>query len=183
MTEYGSGGEMKDKKILFISLGVLCVIFLVVTAFVWSSVNRRNQTLANSVAALESQIKTMKGEDPGAASSSNGVSSKEVASLREEINLLSSRIDAVQQNAQKVAALAESGLSDARAEMAETLRNEMEQIRQSFEEKLQKISAEGNDARAKLLEGARKSLAFQKEFLQRLEVLLNSQEKLMPSSQ
>ncbi len=190
MTEYGSGGETKDKKIMFISLGVLCVIFLVVTAFVWSSVNRRNQTLANSVAALESQIKTMKGTEPGAASPSDGASAKEVASLREEIRLLSSRIDAVQQNAQKVAALAESGLSDARAEMAEalrkegeTLRNEMERVRQGFEEKLQKISAEGKDARAKLLEGARKSLAFQKEFLQRLELLLNSQEKLMPSSQ
>jgi len=179
MTEYGNGGT-KDKKIMFISLGVLCVIFLVVTAFVWSSVNRQNQDLANSVSALESQIKTMKASGSEEASSSEGASAENVEFLRKEVTQLSSRVDSMQQNAQKAEALAESGLNDVRQEM-QAFRKEIEEVQKNLQKELRQVSAEGNDARAKLLEGARKSLAFQKEFLQRLEILLNSQEKLMAS--
>ncbi|HOO62454.1 MAG TPA: hypothetical protein PK364_00865 [Synergistaceae bacterium] len=151
MTEY-SGGESNDKKIMFISLGVLCVIFLVVTSFVWSSVNRRNQELANSVSALESQLKTLKS---ASGESDSPGDERQVAALQKEVRSLTSRINQIQKE-------------------LDTLSSREEKARKQ----LQAAVEENEKARSQLAEAARKSLAFQKEFMRHLEVLLAAQEEL-----
>jgi uncharacterized protein YukE len=157
MTECGNGNGGNDKKMLFISLGVLCAIFLGVTSFVWSSVNRQNLELANSVSALESQIKTMKAASEGTASPEG---EKNMASLQKDVRNLNSQVDQLRKDLQ-------SALS-----RMETMKAELESM-----------AGEGSKIQARLQEAAKKSLAFQKEFLEHLEALTATQEELLSSEQ
>ncbi len=182
MHEYGNDGGGKDNKILFISLGVLCVIFLGVTSFVWSSVNRQNLDLANTVSALESQIKTLKtslGEAPSSEASGAGY---DVAALQKEVHNLSSQLGQLRGDLDK--ALERTKAQEVAYE------SRMKDLEAGFESKIQALrgdfesmAEEGEKVRARLREAAAQSLAFQKEFLTHLESLTAAQEKHLSGEQ
>ncbi len=104
-----------DKKVMFISLGILCIVFLGVTAFVWSSVNRRNQELTNSVASLQSQLRTLK--NSMAEKTPDQRQNRRVESLSNEVRCLAARLGKVEARSKG----AERSLEELRQNARETL--------------------------------------------------------------
>jgi chaperonin cofactor prefoldin len=168
MNEYGNDGGGKDNKILFISLGVLCVIFLGVTSFVWSSVNRQNLGLANTVSALESQIKTLKASLGEAPSSGAG---HDVDALQKEVRNLNAQVGQFQ-----------TDLGNALAAV-KAVEEKYESRVNALEADLASVAGEGAKVQARLREAAAQSLAFQKELLAHLESLTAAQEKHLSGEQ
>lgn len=193
MHEYGNDGGGKDNKILFISLGVLCVVFLGVTSFVWSSVNRQNLDLANAVSALESQIKTMKAASGEAPSSEGSGAGHDVISLQKEVQNLGSQVGQLRGDLEKAlerTKAQEDNYESRIKALQEDLESRMKALETGFESEIkalrgdfESMAEEGEKARARLREAAAQSLAFQKEFLTHLESLTATQEKHLSGGQ
>jgi predicted phage-related endonuclease len=182
MHEYGNDGGGKDNKVLFISLGILCVVFLGVTSFVWSSVNRQNLDLANAVSALESQIKTMKVASGEAPSSEGSGAGHDVISLQKEVQNLGSQVGQLRGDLEKAlerTKAQEDNYESRIKALQEDLESRMKALRGDFES----MAEEGEKVRARLREAATQSLAFQKEFLTHLESLTAAQEKHLSGEQ